>query len=148
VIGGPIRHWLKGAELFKEPRIRADKYAHVIGRMEHRDEFEAILRASVQNWKKTELFQAGQERRLAFGYLASLSEAVASPQHMDREFFQEIDHPIVGKHEYCAAPFTMADTSWQQARAPLLGEHNEAVYQGDLGLSSQEMVQFQQEGVI
>lgn len=148
VIGGPIRHWLKGAELFEEPRILADKYAHVIDRIEHRDELEGILRPRVRNWPKKELFRAGQEKKLAFGYLAGLDDVLESPQHDHRGFFQEIDHPKVGGHKVCGAPFKMSETPWRNARAPLLGEHNETVYQGDLNLSPQEMAQLRREGVV
>ena len=42
VIGGPIRHWLKAADLFEEPRLFEEKFAHSVGRIEHRDEFEPL----------------------------------------------------------------------------------------------------------
>jgi crotonobetainyl-CoA:carnitine CoA-transferase CaiB-like acyl-CoA transferase len=47
---------------------------------------------------------------------------------MARHFFKKIDHPVVGSHPYCGAPFKATGTPWQSTRATLLGEHNEEVF--------------------
>jgi len=102
----------------------------------------------VSKHKKKEVFQKAVEQNLAFGYLASFDEVLESPQHKARGFFVEIDHPTVGKHRYCGAPFKMSQTPWASFRAPLLGEHNQAVYGDLLAYSTQEIHCLQEEGVI
>ena len=42
----------------------------------------------------------------------------------------------------------MSETAWFANRAPLLGEHNEEIYHGELGYSSQELMQLRENGVI
>jgi len=148
VIGAPFRHWTRGAEIFEEPRLLEDKYRHVRDRAQHREEVDALIQPWVSKHKKKEVFQKAVEQNLAFGYLASFDEVLESPQHKARGFFVEIDHPTVGKHRYCGAPFKMSQTPWASFRAPLLGEHNQAVYGDLLAYSTQEIHCLQEEGVI
>lgn len=144
----PYRHWRRAAEIFDEPRLFDSKYDRIAERVKHRDEFESLLKPCIKKYKKKELFMAGQERSLAFGYLATLDEALDSSQHRERGFFEQIDHPAVGQHKYCAAPFRMSRTPWQADRAPLLGEHNDEILGGLLGISRQEIAILREKGVL
>lgn len=148
IIAMPCRHWRRASEIFEDPRLFHDRYDHLLDRIKYRDAFESLLKDCVKVHKKKALFEAGQRRKLAFGYLAGVDEVVESPQHEDREFFVEVDHPSVGKHKICSAPFKMSETPWTSHRAPLLGEHNQVVYGEALGYSSQEIRGLREEGVI
>ena len=148
IIAMPFRHWHRAADIFKDHTLFDGKYDHLPDRIKHRSEYEALLKPCVKALQKKDLFHAGQERKLAFGYLASLEEVIESPQHKDRCFFKEIDHPVAGKHIYCDAPFKMSQTPWQAAGAPLLGEHNNDIYSDVLGYSTEEIHQFMELEVI
>ncbi len=132
VIGAPFRNWDRGAELFGQPELFADKYHHCRDRMQYRAEIEALLLPWLATQDKEDVFLAGQERGLAFGFLADFSEVLALEQHRARDFFSSIDHPVVGRHVYCGAPFRLSSTPWRQLRAPLLGEHNGEILAGGL----------------
>jgi crotonobetainyl-CoA:carnitine CoA-transferase CaiB-like acyl-CoA transferase len=121
---------------------------HMGQRMQRREEVKALLQPWLSEHEKKEIYHAGQSRGLSFGYLATLDDVLASPQHEAREFFVELDHPVVGKHKYCGAPFKPSITPWKNARAPLLGEHNEEVYERFLGTHSEEVKRWEREGVI
>ena len=76
--------------------------------------------------------------------------ATGTPEAPDlgaRGFFQEIEHPAAGRLTYPGPPFRMEAMPWQAARAPLLGEHNEQVYCGELGLSREELADLRAGGV-
>jgi crotonobetainyl-CoA:carnitine CoA-transferase CaiB-like acyl-CoA transferase len=148
VISAPVRHWLKGAKIFQEPRLYEEQYRHARGRAQHRREVENLIKPWLSQHDKMEVFRAGQEHRLAFGYLASLTEATESIQHHSRQFFVELDHPVVGKQQYCDAPFKMSATPWKSSRAPLLGEHNRSIYGDELGYAPEELQRLHKEGVI
>ena len=148
VIAMPARHWHRAAEIFEEPKLFDEKYDHIVDRVKHRKEFEDILRPSVKTHKKEALFHAGQTRNLAFGYVAGLDEVIRSPQHEEREFFVEIDHPAVGRQKYCGAPFKMSFTPWQSYRSPLLGEHNHIVYKDVLGYPPEEIDSLRRDRII
>jgi crotonobetainyl-CoA:carnitine CoA-transferase CaiB-like acyl-CoA transferase len=63
------------------------------------------------------------------------------PQLLARSFFQLLEHPELGETlSYPGAPYQLRETPWQlRRRAPLIGEHNEAIYGGELGLSRAEL---------
>ncbi|MFP7753484.1 CaiB/BaiF CoA transferase family protein [Thermodesulfobacteriota bacterium B35] len=147
VISGPIRHWRRARKIFDEPRLFQSKYDHCLVRRFLRDEYEEILVPCVKQYRKKDLFYAGQEQGLAFAYLATLEEALELPQHRAREFFTEMDHPVVGRHRYCGAPFRMSATPWRSQRAPLLAEHNAEVYGRLLGFTEEEIQAMEEEGI-
>ena len=148
VIAAPVRHWLKGAKIFQEPRLFEDKYKYANGRVQCRKEVESLIKPWLSTQKKKDIFRAGQEHKLAFGYLANFHEVLESPQHQSRQFFVEVDHPVVGKHKYCGSPFKMSKTPWEDIRSPLLGEHNHMVYSEFLGYSRDEIQNLQKEGIL
>ena len=65
-------------------------------------------------------------------------------------FVTEAEHPELGaSFRYPGAPFIFSETPWSlRRRAPLLGEDNEAVYLGELGLSDAELAALKVEGVV
>jgi crotonobetainyl-CoA:carnitine CoA-transferase CaiB-like acyl-CoA transferase len=148
IISAPFRHWLRGAELFDEPRLFQEEYRHARDRIKHRREVEAMIKPWLLTQKKEDVFHAGQEKGLAFGYLANLAEAFQVPQHQDRGFLVELDHPVVGTHKYCDAPFKMPKSPWHSKRSPLLGEHNEEIYGTMLGYTAAEISALYNERII
>ena len=149
IIGGPLRHWPKGAGLFEEPRLADPEFAHMADRIARRREVEALIRPWLMRHDKKDIYHLGQTLGLAFGYLASLADILESPQHLAREFFQETEpHPEVGPLRVCGAPFRLDSASWRVGRAPLLGEHNRAVLVDLLGYSRDDVARFSAEGVI
>lgn len=148
IVSAPMRHWLKGASIFEEPRLFDERFRTAIGRSANRTEVDSLIRPWLESTPKMEVFRKGQEKRLAFGYLASIAEASESPQHIHRGFFAEVDHPSTGARRYPSAPFKMSATPWEDLRAPLLGEHNEEVLCGSLGLGASELALLREEGVV
>lgn len=127
IIGAPFRHWKSGAVIFQDPRLLGDKYRLAIDRAKYREEINSIIIPWAKARNKKEIFKAGSEHKFAFGYVAGFSEVMMSSQHEARKFFTEIDHPVVGKHKYCGAPFKMSRTPYMPLRSPLFGEHNQAI---------------------
>ena len=70
----------------------------------------------------------------------SPEQVVNSPHLAERGFFVELDHPEVGKLKYPGAGFFFDGANLMQTTrgAPRLGEHNDEVYCGRLGLSKDE----------
>ncbi|MEK7849124.1 MAG: CoA transferase, partial [Chloroflexota bacterium] len=76
-------------------------------------------------------------------------DMLQDPQYKSRDYFVQSEHPKAGPLTYAGAPFKMSETPWQVRRpAPMLGEHNEEVFCGRLGLSREELVRLRQAGVI
>ena len=100
-------------------------------------------------WDRLELFHSGVEWRIPFGLVQTTEEILDSPQHKARKYFEEVDHPVMGKVTMPGAPFKMMETPWQLKNpAPLLGEHNEEVYCQRLGYTKDDLVRLREQGVI
>jgi crotonobetainyl-CoA:carnitine CoA-transferase CaiB-like acyl-CoA transferase len=73
---------------------------------------------------------------------------LSDPHFRERDYWEEIEHPMAGRLTYPGAPIRMGVGGWRIRRpAPLLGQHNEEVY-GELGYSKEDLVQLRQAGVI
>lgn len=75
------------------------------------------------------------------------------PQHIARKFFEDIDHPVVGKHPHVSVPFRFSSLEdlgqpWLHTPAPSMGQHNYQVLSGLLGLSDKDIAELETEHVI
>ncbi len=72
------------------------------------------------------------------------------PQLRARGFFEPIDHPVVGHHEYATWPVRMSagPARYWSGPAPMLGQHTDDVLRAELGVSDDELVRLQEEHVI
>jgi crotonobetainyl-CoA:carnitine CoA-transferase CaiB-like acyl-CoA transferase len=77
-------------------------------------------------------------------------EDVLSDRHFRaRDFFVDVDHPDAGHVIQPGAPFGMSLTPWRIRRcAPRLGQHNEEIYGGMLGLSKEELMVLREQRVV
>jgi crotonobetainyl-CoA:carnitine CoA-transferase CaiB-like acyl-CoA transferase len=148
IVGGPIRRWLKAAPLFEEPRLVDEPFRDMGGRIKNRRAFEGLIAPWLSSHGKEEIFHAGQKRGLAFGYLATLAEAMRSPQHQARGFFRTVEHPECGELTLCGPPFRVERDGWTDARAPLLGEHSDEVLEGLLRRTPGDIAALRAEGVL
>ena len=149
VIGGPVRHWERAAELFEEPRLATPELAHMADRMVHRREVESLFRPWLMRHNKKDIYHQAQAVGLAFGYLATLAEVLDSPQHSARDFFQESEpHPEVGPLRMCGAPFRVGSDSWRIGRAPCLGEQTRQVLSEFLGYQIDEIQHLTEQGIV
>ena len=72
-----------------------------------------------------------------------------NPQLQARGYFETPEHPVVGAMPLPSLPFRYASLdAWLRTPAPTLGQHNESVLGGILGLSSDELRDLEAEGVI
>ncbi|MFC1926270.1 CaiB/BaiF CoA transferase family protein [Chloroflexota bacterium] len=103
------------------------------------------LQQNITNWlmqnDKEYIYQGGQKRKVPVGAYYTPKDLVNSEHIKHRGFFAEIDHPKMGRLTVPTAPYNLTKTPWHGERgAPLLGEHNEEIYQKRLGYSQQDLV--------
>ena len=73
----------------------------------------------------------------------------SNPQFRARGYFETPEHPVVGSMPLPSLPFRYASIDrWLRTPAATLGQHNEAVLSGILGLSPQELRDLEADGVI
>ncbi|HEY92116.1 MAG TPA: CoA transferase [Dehalococcoidia bacterium] len=83
---------------------------------------------------KQELFQQAVERGFLLAPLNDIKEVAELVQFRAREFWQEVEHPEIGKTlMYPGAPFRSNGMQYRiRSRAPLIGEHNDEILSGKL----------------
>ena len=94
------------------------------------------------------LFHEGQRRNLVFIPVNTVSDLLADPQLEASNFWFGIDHPETGTLQYPQGVFDSVEVSPATSAAPTLGQDNEAIYAGELGLSEAELSSLKSEGVI
>jgi len=109
------------------------------------------LRSFFLTQTKAELLAAAVAEEIFMMPVNTAEDIAASPQLAFREYWQKVAHPELGDTiTYPGWPVHWTDMpAYQpQRRAPLVGEHNRDVYQGELGLSAEETASLQSRGVI
>jgi crotonobetainyl-CoA:carnitine CoA-transferase CaiB-like acyl-CoA transferase len=79
--------------------------------------------------------------------------AAFNAQLVARGFFEELDHPVVGRHAFPSLPFVFRTSQpdgrrWLRSPAPTLGQHNDEVLRDDLGLSPDELAELRDDKLI
>lgn len=89
----------------------------------------ALCRHHLVEWLKTQYKHEAAEKAQKLGVtLVAVNNAqdlVESPQYQFREFFVELEHPVLGSRRYPTVPYHLSATPARPtAPAPLLGQHN------------------------
>jgi crotonobetainyl-CoA:carnitine CoA-transferase CaiB-like acyl-CoA transferase len=147
--GGRGDTWQRVCDLMGDPELAQNPAFHTPeARREHQQDLMARIGAWAATQPKEAIYHALQELRSVAGYVATVADLGQSQQLLAREFFQLIDHPCTGPATYPGAPMTIEGTAWRQARAPLLGEHNAAVYGQRLGYTPEDLAHLRGLGIM
>ncbi len=129
---GPMGNLISMYSVMQIPELLDPKYETHMQRDEHLEELDGIVQPWLMEHDRYEIFHALQEVRVQAGVCNSAEDLLKDPGHEARNFWVEIEHPETGKLKYPGEPVRMSETKWQAGRAPMLGEHNEQVYQEEL----------------
>jgi crotonobetainyl-CoA:carnitine CoA-transferase CaiB-like acyl-CoA transferase len=71
------------------------------------------------------------------------------PQLRHRNFYEPIEHSLLGRMTLPSLPFRFASTPiWLRTAAPTLGQHNREILQDELGISPEQYEDLERRGVI
>jgi crotonobetainyl-CoA:carnitine CoA-transferase CaiB-like acyl-CoA transferase len=144
--------WPRLARMLERPDLLSDpKFATPAARtdIEHQAEFDAFFYPWLLERSKREIMERAQAARVLATAVNTPEDVMRDPHFRARGFFVEVPHPDAGRVTQPGAPFRMSATPWRIRRcAPRLGEHNEEIYGGRLGLSREELVVLREQGVI
>ena len=123
--------------------------ASLAGRRQHHDALDAEL-APLLAKRERERWVA---ELLAAGIPAAAVEdpraASHCPQHLARGFFEQVEHPVIGRHPLPTLPFRYrSQDRWIRRPAPTLGQHNREILTGLLGMEEAELQALEEAGVI
>jgi len=114
-----------------------------------REEIEDAIAGFLRFHTRDELFKEGLRRGFVVTPLQSPEEVASWPQFHDRSFFQTLELPQLGDSlSFPGIPSQFSLTPWKLGRPPLIGEHNQDVYQGELGLSAAQLQALKGAGIV
>jgi crotonobetainyl-CoA:carnitine CoA-transferase CaiB-like acyl-CoA transferase len=143
-------HWRGLVEALGAPDWATDPaLARYKGRRARHDELDARLAA----WAREQDAERAAELLVARGVPAAAARDPRSmydhPQHRARNFYEDIEHPVVGVRSTPTPPFRFASVPrWLRTPAPTLGEHNHDILVGDLGISEEQYAALEEGAVI
>ena len=119
-------------------------------RAEHIDIITALFLEFAANFTVQELFHEGQRRNLVFLPVNEIADLLADPQLAESGFWTDIEHndAAIGTVKYPLGIFHSDAVAPRRQPAPALGADNLAVYQGELGLSADELARLRADGAI
>jgi crotonobetainyl-CoA:carnitine CoA-transferase CaiB-like acyl-CoA transferase len=126
--------------------LEDERFATPGGRAEHARELTDRFAEWASSHEKATVFHNGQEWRVPFGYVPHISEVRGLEQHVARRFFQAVDHPGAGELVYPSIPYTFDGARPELSRAPLRGEHTQAILRDELGYDEADIVRLAELG--
>jgi crotonobetainyl-CoA:carnitine CoA-transferase CaiB-like acyl-CoA transferase len=126
------------------------RFATSAGRRAAHDDLDGHLSA----WCAAQDLDDVVERLAAAGVPAARvilpPDIVDNPQLRARGFFEEMQHPVTGPNLYSGLPMRLSrgPRRWNRTTTPTLGEHNDEVLGGDLGLGDDERARLRADDVI
>jgi benzylsuccinate CoA-transferase BbsF subunit len=144
------REWQALCGVMGRPELAEDeRFSSVSSRWTNQDVLDQI----VGEWTVTKGDYEAMHLLQAAGIAATPSlsnKALFEDPHVkERQAFVQVDHPVL-KHDWVIAPpWRLSETPATIRRpSPLLGEHSQAVLEGLLGLSCEEIRRLEDEQVI
>ena len=146
------QNWERLLTAMEMPELNEDpRFADALTRLqqEQRPAFMAIFEDWLSHHTRYETMAKAQTQRLPLTALNPPSAALQDPHFRERGAFVDIEHPVAGTLPYTRAPFHMAASPAAPVRpAPLLGQHTDVVLGQRLGLTSSDLAELRQQGVI
>jgi benzylsuccinate CoA-transferase BbsE subunit len=98
---------------------------------------------------KAELCTEALARGIVLIPASTPKDLLADPQLEARGYWEEVEHPELGTTiTYPGALYKSSEVEWTFRRAPLMGEHNQEIYEGELGFTKERLGELRQRGII
>ena len=109
-----------------------------------------VLEEFLASRTKAELLELAVERGFLITPVSTIRDVVESPQLRARDYFQPIEHPEHGRSFLYPGPFVKFSDSpiRYRRRPPTVGEHNDEIYRGELGMSEAKLAHLRREGMV
>ena len=143
-----LAEWMDGYGLADD--LLDDKYLDLGTFQESSAHISDVIENFITQMPMEEAWRGGQEHGYPWGAVRTLDDIMGDPHLQDREFFTEVEHPELGRSFTYPGPAAIYNGSpWRiSRRAPLIGEHNEEILCGELGISKERLTLLAESGAI
>jgi len=142
--------WQSFCNVMGNPEWTKDaKFATLEKRKENEEELDSLVQEWTINKSDEDVMMELQAAGIAAGRVGTTEDQMENdPQLKYRNFYQEREHPELGKYRPPRQPCVLSKTPCEIRRAPLLGEHTEYAFKEILGMTDEEIEEYVVEGVI
>jgi crotonobetainyl-CoA:carnitine CoA-transferase CaiB-like acyl-CoA transferase len=133
------QEWQSLIAMINSPALNSLADLSLEQRHAHHDEIDAIILAWTLAHPANDLLAQLQSVRIPASRLLRPVDYNIEPQLVDREYYQELDHPLSGARLFPTFPmhFSYEESRKVHSRpAPMLGQHNEEILRGELGVTA------------
>lgn len=142
--------WNALVRVLGDPEVlRLPEWQDFIYRVGNAEDLYTLMVEFTPNYTMFELFEAGHREGVPIIPIHDIAGFVNNPHTKAREFFVEVNHPVIGRALYPGPPYKWTETPASTRRAaPCLGEHNEEIYCRELGFSKDDLSVLRRAGVV
>jgi crotonobetainyl-CoA:carnitine CoA-transferase CaiB-like acyl-CoA transferase len=133
--------WAAFCKAIGNPDLSMDKrFSDRYSRWQHQDELDVLIEKWTVNHTPYEVMEILQSEGVAAAPSLGIDELLDDPHLTERGLFLEMDHPVMGRGMQSRLPWRQGDCPGGKYQpAPLLGEHNDYVFNQLLGISEGEI---------
>jgi benzylsuccinate CoA-transferase BbsF subunit len=129
------------------PWTQEARFTTVLRRVKHRDALNVLVETWTSQYPAEDIMARLQAAGIAAGIVQNAADLACDPQLMHRNQSVCLDHPEVGMQRYDVPAFHLTASPAQLRPVPMLGQHNDCVFKGLLGLSDAEYEALERDGV-
>jgi len=143
-------HWHNLLAAMGREDLRNDpRFSSPAARVENR----VLVDATIEAWSKTlpkmEIFAISKQRRIPLAPVREVDEVMHDRHMHERGFLDDIEHDEMGPITVPTSPLRFHGADRRKTTpSPKLGQHNDEIYRGWLGLSVDEIIELKNAGVI
>ena len=141
---GRVAEVLGHPEWAKDPRFTSNR-----ARVENRDVIDGFINEALSHDDADVWLDKLKAVGVPSGRINSVADALDDPHTTARDMIETVEHSTIGALKMLGIPFKFSDTACSVQRAPpTLGQHNDEILKGELGLDEKAIAELRQEKVI
>lgn len=150
ILCGIDEHWHRLVEAIGHPELANDeRYCTDELRVDNVELVDEIVSAWTSTLPRYEIAARLEEVGVASAVVRDVGEVLADESLYERGALQRLDHPVLGLLSVPMSPLRFDSYEPADARpSPTLGEHNEEIYLGWLGLDRDDFKELKRTGVV
>jgi len=140
--------WEKFCQLIGKPELMKDpRFVDNDSRNRNWESLKPILEDVLRKETKESWIERLQAAGVPCGPINTIADVVKDPQVLHREMIVEIEHPVAGKLKMPGCPIKLSETPASVEKpSPTLGQHQEEILCGFLGLDRAEFERLKNSG--
>jgi crotonobetainyl-CoA:carnitine CoA-transferase CaiB-like acyl-CoA transferase len=150
VVCGNDEQYRRFCQALRRPELADDeRFASNPVRVRHRKQLAETFDAITRSWRQADMLAAMEAAGVPAGPIYNLQQVFEDPQVQHRGVAVEVPHPLAGTVKIYTNPIKLSETPITEYTAPpTMGQHNDEVYRGLLGMEETEIARLKAAGIV